>query len=167
LLVAVLALESIAAEDDGLKHGGKALAYSLVPTLAMPVIGAGLLAYNGKHDDVAGWAGFWIAATGLILGPSGGHIYAERRHPFSGSAIRLGFGTIAGVGLIAGVADALDDGDHSNTASSVMLAGTIGLVASAVYDIVTAGRRPLQSAHDGHQLEAGTYNESQIPDDRC
>ncbi|MFH1688016.1 MAG: hypothetical protein ABIE70_10930 [bacterium] len=133
---------SVAAEEVT-KSRGKALAYSLGPTLGLSLAGTGLMVWGhngGRNSDVAGFAGFWIAASGLILGPSGGHVYAERRHAFSGAAIRLGCGVVMGVGLVAGVADALSDGDHSNTASAIMLTGAAGLLASATYDIATVGR---------------------------
>lgn len=140
LLLAMLSVPSAVAQEDLSKSRNRALAHSLVPTLAMPAIGIGLLAYSGKNEDVAGFAGFWIGATGLIFGPSQGHIYAERRHPFSGAAIRTGCFLVTVFGLMFGILDAMDEGDHSSTPYAMMIAGATGLVASATYDIATVGR---------------------------
>jgi hypothetical protein len=132
-------------EDSILKSRSTALTNSLLPTVVLTGSGIALMAYasDGNGRDVAGWAGFWMTMTGMIFTPSLGHLYAERPKPFSGAAIRLGLGVVWASAVIAVALGGLSENgasDNDNDAVIALGVASGGIMASAIYDIVTAPR---------------------------
>jgi len=146
LATLTLTLGSDTVADDELspqpKSRSRAYAYSAVPTVVLTAGGIALMSYASDQDEnsMAGWAGFWMLSGGMILGPSLGHVYAERPKPFSGAAIRTGIALLC-VGGMALVEDGINE-DYTNLAPGMALVwiGSAGWIISALWDIATAER---------------------------
>jgi hypothetical protein len=149
LVVATVGVASASAQSTepvvAQKDPGTAQLLSLIGT-AIPL---GLYAWGatGKENDTL----LAVGATGMMIGPSLGHYYANRRLGTPGLAARLagtGVGLLGVAMLVAGgvacsnvigpSSENCDDGSES--AKVVMAAGAGLFIGGAIYDIATAGR---------------------------
>lgn len=107
------------------KSGGKALALSLFGTLLPVAMGA--LSASGDGSD----AGAVLAVTGVVLGPSLGHFYAERPVYATGMAV------LRGGAVVAALSGTSCETNCDNRAALSVLTGLVALV-SVYVDIATA-----------------------------
>ena len=92
----------------------------------------------------------WIGVTGLLVGPSAGHLYAgEWAHALGMSALRTAGALVLTIGLV-NATTTYSDGpqpDHRN-ATSMMLVGGAAYVIGTLYDIYDA-RSAVRRANAG------------------
>ncbi len=124
---AVSAAES--SRPSGMKSPARATRMSLLGT-AVPV---GLLFLAVIDEDSDSGYGI-LSLVGSVIGPGMGHAYAENPGRFWRGA---GWRTVGWSGLAAAVAISRDDPD-SPSAIVLSIAGSTLLLASTVYDIVSA-----------------------------
>jgi hypothetical protein len=133
---------TIQVETKTRKSPTQAQLYSLGGTLVPVLLGAGM---DRERDDIR----LPLLATGIFVGPSVGHFYAENTgQALAGIGIRLGGGVLSIVGF--GVAlNASLEGNGGGGGAALFYAGALTGLVSAGYDIFTAGNaaRDYNEAH--------------------
>lgn len=112
-----------------------AVALSLLGTVVPIALGA-------VSSDQEGSMSSLLLFYGVYFGPGTGYFYAGRSgRVLAGAGMRLGIGLVALVAVVASCGDDWLFGcDDSGAANAAAILGLGGMAASALYDIVSAGR---------------------------
>ncbi|MSR07044.1 MAG: hypothetical protein EXR93_08275 [Gemmatimonadetes bacterium] len=111
------------------KHAEVAVAISLIATVGPTVLGATM-------------GSGWLASYGLFLGPSTGFLYVGKPgRVLGGGLVRVAVTAATVLGITAACGgDLFWSCDDEGAANAVALLGLGAFAASAIYDIVAAGR---------------------------
>ena len=144
--LAALALlaRTAAADEPPLQPGDKDPDVALGLSLGTTVVGAGMMAggFAAKNDTLSG-GGFALA----LLGPSAGHLYAERPITWGLGARVLGLGVFAlgvsqfklDLNFCFDESGCPPDPPHDNTGAGIlMIAGAVLVGGGVIADIATA-----------------------------
>lgn len=133
---------TIQVETKTKKSPTQAQLYSLGGTLVPVLLGAGM---DRERDDIR----LPLLATGIFIGPSIGHFYAENTsQALTGIGIRLGGGALGALGFGAALSASLE-GDSGGGGAVLLLVGGLTVLVSMGYDIFTADNaaRDYNQAH--------------------
>lgn len=138
---------------DERKSAGKAVALSLASTLVTSALAIPFLASDIPESNWNEAVGGTLLASGLIIGPGAGHIYAQNRKAFYRGVVIRAIG--AGI-LLGGVAKKESIFDDDATAEFFILTGGTIVLISMISDIARVDGSARRYNKE-HGLLAGLY----------